>query len=258
MALLESEVDDGVAVLTLNRPEAHNAISGALADELAETLHEISPRRDVRVVVIKGAGEKAFCAGNDLKERQHLDADGKWEQRTRSWIVNKMLRDLPQPTIAAIQGWCLGGGLELALYCDLRIASDDAVFSFPEMHLGAYPGAGAAIALPRLIGRARAKELFFTGRRVAAEEALAMGLVGWLTEKANLFEKAVELAEQIKLSSPLGLAAVKRMIEEGSDLAFDEADALNDQLRRPLEATQDYREGIAAFFEKRPAVFVGK
>jgi enoyl-CoA hydratase/carnithine racemase len=165
---------------------------------------------------------------------------------------------MPQPVIAAIQGFCMGGGFELALYCDLRIAAENAIFSFPEMTLGAYPGAGAAVVLPRLIGRGRAKELFFTARRIAADEALALGIVEHVVANGTVLEKANQIAAEIKRSSPLGVAGIKQMVNFGSDLPFEQANALNDKLRRPLEATEDYLEGISAFFEKRPARFVGK
>jgi len=255
--LLEGE-SDGVLTLTLNRPEAMNALSSELSSLLRRKIEEIGKRRDVRVVVITGAGDRAFCAGADLKERRGLDADQKWEQRTRGWEVNEAIWRMPQPVIAAIQGFCLGGGFELALYCDIRIAAANANFSFPEMTLGAYPGAGAAVVLPRLIGRGRAKELFFTARRVKADEALSLGIVEHVVPNGKALDKAYEIATEIKKSSPLGLAAVKQMVNFGSDLAFEQANALNDKLRRPLEGTEDYLEGISAFFEKRPARFVGK
>jgi enoyl-CoA hydratase/carnithine racemase len=209
-------------------------------------------------VIITGAGEKAFCAGADLRERSGLTPDEKWAQRTRLWNVNKALWMMPQPVIAAIHGWCLGGGFELALFSDLRMASPDAVFSFPEMTLGAYPGAGAAIALPRLIGPGRAKEIFFTARRVPAEEALSLGIVEWVVPRAELLTKAFELANRMKSCAPLGLAGVKQMVNLGTDLEFEDAIAFNDKVRRPLEGTKDYEEGIRAFFEKRPARFVGE
>ncbi len=258
MSILLKEERDGVLLLTLNRPEAMNALSNALSTEMAQTLATISARRDLRAVIITGAGERAFCAGADLKERRDLDPDAKWAQRTRVWELNRVIFELPQPVIAAIHGWCLGGGFELSLFCDLRVASEDAVFSFPEMTLGAYPGAGAAIALPRLIGRARAKELFFTARRVKAEEALALGIVEYVVPREELLNKAFELAEQIKKSSPLGVAGIKRMVNIGTDIGFDGAVALNEALRRPLEASSDYEEGINAFFDKRNPIFCGK
>jgi enoyl-CoA hydratase/carnithine racemase len=258
MAVLLEQESDGVITLTLNRPEAMNSLSSELSSVLRQKIEQIGQRRDIRVVVITGAGDRAFCAGADLKERRGLDADQKWEQRTRGWEVNEAIWRMPQPVIAAINGFCLGGGFELALYCDLRVAAENAIFSFPEMTLGAYPGAGAAVVLPRLIGRGRAKELFFTARRVSADEALSLGIVEHVVPNGKILEKAYQIAAEIKKSSPLGVAGVKQMVNFGTDLTFEEANALNDRLRRPLEATEDYLEGITAFFEKRPARFVGK
>jgi enoyl-CoA hydratase/carnithine racemase len=258
MSILLQEERDGVLLLTLNRPEALNALSNALAETLLGAVNGIRERRDIRAVIITGAGERAFCAGADLRERSGLSPDEKWAQRTRLWDVNQALWTLPQPVIAAVHGWCLGGGFELALFSDLRVATPEAVFSFPEMTLGAYPGAGAAIALPRLIGPGRAKDIFFTARRVPAEEALALGIVEWVVPRAELLTKSFELANRMKSCAPLGLAGVKQMVNLGADLEFDDAIALNEKLRRPLEGTKDYEEGIRAFFEKRPAVFSGQ
>jgi enoyl-CoA hydratase/carnithine racemase len=258
MSILLQEERDGVLLLTLNRPEALNALSSALAETLLQVVDSVAKRRDIRAVIITGAGERAFCAGADLRERSGLTPDEKWAQRTRLWNVNKALWTMPQPVISAVHGWCLGGGFELALFSDLRMASPDAVFSFPEMTLGAYPGAGAAIALPRLIGPGRAKEIFFTARRVPAEEALSLGIVEWVVPRAELLTKAFELANRMKSCAPLGLAGVKQMVNLGTDLEFEDAIALNDKVRRPLEGTKDYEEGIRAFFEKRPARFVGE
>jgi enoyl-CoA hydratase/carnithine racemase len=258
MSVLLQEEKDGVVVLTLNRPEAMNSLSSELSLALQKEVKEIGDRRDIRAVIITGAGDRAFCAGADLKERRDLDADGKWQQRSRIWELNEAIWRLPQPVIAAIRGFCLGGGFELALYCDLRVAADNAVFSFPEMTLGAYPGAGAAVVLPRLIGRGRAKEIFFTARKVKADEALSLGIVEWVVPRDQIVTKAFEIANEIKKSSPLGVAGIKQMVNFGADLTFEEANALNDKLRRPLEATKDYLEGINAFFEKRPARYIGE
>jgi enoyl-CoA hydratase/carnithine racemase len=258
MAMLLSEERDGVLLLTLNRPEALNALSSGLALELLAALEAVRPRREIRSIIIMGAGDRAFSAGADLRERRGLSPDEKWAQSRRLWDVNEALWTLPQPVIAAVNGWCLGGGFELALFSDVRIASRSAVFAFPEMTLGAYPGAGAGITLPRLIGRGRAKEIFFTGRRIKADEALALGIVEFVVEPAALQAEALALAERMKASSPLGIAGIKEMVNFGADLPFAEAAALNEKLRRPLESTQDYVEGIAAHFEKRSPVFRGR
>ena len=258
MSILLEEERDGVVLLTLNRPDAHNAISNALAVELSARFDAIGRRCDVRSVIVTGAGERAFCSGADLKERRDMDPDEKWAQRTRLFQVNQAIWRLPQPVIAAIHGYCMGGGFELALFCDFRIATPQAVFSFPEMSLGAYPGAGGPMVLPRVIGRARAKEILFSARRVAADEALELGIVEWVVPQDELLPRAFALAESFKASSPLGTAGVKRLVNQGADLTMDGASDLNDALRRPLEATQDYEEGIRAFFEKRKPNFVGR
>lgn len=258
MTILLEEENDGVAVLTLNRPDAMNSLSSELSVQLQKAVNAIGQRRDIRAVIITGAGDRAFCAGADLKERRQMNAHEKWQQRSRIWELGEAIWRLPQPVIAAIHGFCLGGGFEIALYSDLRVAADNAIFSFPEMTLGAYPGAGAAVVLPRLIGRGRAKEIFFTARKVTAQEALALGIVEWVVPRDQLLGKANEIANQIKKSSPLGIAGVKQMVNFGSDLTFEEANALNDKLRRPLEGTKDYLEGITAFFEKRPARYIGE
>jgi len=255
--LLQEERGDCL-LLTLNRPDAHNAISNALAAELTAVVEAAGERRGLRAIIITGAGERAFCAGADLKERRVMNPDEKWAQRTRLWRLNCLLWRLPVPAIAAIHGWCLGGGLELALSCDFRIATEQAVFSFPEMSLGAYPGAGGPILLPRVIGRARAKEILFSARQVRADEALALGLVEWLVSRDELLPRAFALADSFKKSSPLGVAGVKRLINQGTDLPVDQASDLNDALRRPLEASKDYEEGIRAHFEKRAPVFRGE
>jgi enoyl-CoA hydratase/carnithine racemase len=259
MPSLLREEREGIVVLTLNRPEVRNAISKALAEEIEKTIRGLSACRDIRVVIFRGAGDAAFSAGTDLKERRDLSADEKWEQSAALRRANDAIWNASQPVIAAIHGWCLGGGFELACNCDLRIAADNAVFSWPEMQLGAYPGGTAGVVFPRLVGRARAKELFFTARRVEAAEALALGIVERVVDAGTHLDVALAVAEEIKVnSSPLGAAAVKRMVNAGADMSIGDASALNDALRRPLEGTKDYEEGIRAFFEKRRPVWRGE
>lgn len=258
MAELLSERKGSALILTLNRPEVHNALSSELAAQMQSAVEEAGKDRTVRTIVIAGAGERAFCAGMDLKQRSKLTADGKWAQSRAGWHLYLSLMHSPKAVIAAIGGWCLGGGLELALFCDLRLAANNAHFGWPEMTLGAYPGGGAAIMLPRIIGRARAKEFFFTAGRIDAHEALALGLVERVVPRAELMDCALDYAHRIEATSPLGLAAVKRSVNEGSDLPFDQAAELDQKQRRPLEATRDYEEGIRAHFEKRKPIFKGE
>src|SRR3546814_5530656 len=167
------------------------------------------------------------------------------------WMLNQAVFNSPKAVIAAVGGWCLGGGFELALYCDTRIAADDARFGWPEMTLGAYPGSGAAVMLPRIVGPARAKQLFFTARRIQAQEAYRIGLVERVVSRSDLLDAALEFAKEVEQTSPLGLAAVKRSINEGGDLPLDEAAKLDQMLRKPLEGTNEYEEGIRAHFAKR-------
>ena len=258
MSILLTEERDGTLLLTLNRPEVHNALSGDLAEALAAHLSDAARRSDVQVIVITGAGERAFCAGTDLKERRDFTAEQKWEQRCKGWRVNEILWRQPQAVIAAIHGWCFGGGLELALFCDLRLATEEAVFAFPELGLGSMPGSGGPILLPRLVGAARAKELLFTRRRISATEAREYGMAGRVVAKGELLPQALALAEEIKGSAPLSVKAVKQLIDLGHELTFEAAVRLSEALHRPLGETKDAEEGLKAFFEKRKPVFRGE
>ena len=258
MPLILTEWHAAPVVLTINRPESLNAISEALANEINGTLDALETDARVRCVVIRGAGERAFSAGSDLKERRGLDAEAKWKQARSLWRVNRKLFDFPKPTIAAIRGWCLGGGLELALYCDMRIAADDSTFGWPEMTLGAYPGSGGPIILPRIIGVAAAKQFLLFEHRITAARALEIGLVQEVIPAGHEIERALALAERVMNVSPGGAAAVKRLLNESVALSIDDADSLNVALRRPLEATADYAEGIEAHFEKRKPRFTGR
>lgn len=252
------EISDGIATATLNRPAAMNAINAALADELRGFLEDLAGRRDVRVLVLTGAGGRAFSAGADLKERRAMTPEQLWAHSRKIHRVCDMLDLLPQPVIAAIGGYCLGGGAELALAADIRVASDTAEFGFPEMTLGAFPGAGAPVRLPRIVGPAWAKEILLTARRVGAAEAKALGLVHYVTSPAELADRARAVARQILRVSPLGARAVKQIVNRGIAMSVEEATALANALRQPLEATRDYQEGLRAHFEKREPRFVGE
>lgn len=258
MTVILTEQHGATAVLTINRPESLNAISEAMANEIEHRLGALEGDASVRCVIIRGAGERAFSAGSDLKERRGHDAEAKWNQARSLWSVNRKLYDFPKPTIAAIRGWCLGGGLELALYCDLRIAADDSTFGWPEMTLGAYPGSGGPIILPRVIGLAAAKQFMLFEHRITAARALEIGLVQEVVAPGHEIERSMALAERVADVSPGGAAAVKRLMDESVTLGMDEADELNIALRRPLEATHDYAEGIEAHYQKRKPRFTGQ
>jgi len=258
MTILLEERRGAALVLRLNRPEAMNALSTALVRALSDGIAAGSTAPGVRAIVIAAAGGKAFSAGTDLKERRELDEAGKAAQSRSLLELTYAIRACPRPVIAAIGGWCLGGGFELALGCDLRLAADDARFGFPEMTLGAYPGSGGPVTLARLVGVARAKEILFGARRLDANEALRLGLVERLVPREQLDEAALSWVAQIEATAPLALAALKRSLDEGIALPFEAAAELDQQLRRPLDATKDYAEGMRAHFEKRKPVFRGE
>lgn len=258
MPILLVERHGSALHLLLNRAEVRNALSGALAEAATAAVVEAIADEACRCIVIRGVGG-SFSAGTDLKERRPLDADGKWAQSRKLWALVKAILDSPKPVIAAIDGWCLGGGFELALACDLRLATEAAVFGFPEMTLGAYPGGGGAVLLPRLVGLAAARRLLFVSRRIGGAEARAIGAVDWLDADAEaMTARLAEVAGEIEARSPLALQALKPVLRHAMDLPLDDAFAFDMAQRRPLEATEDYQEGLAAFFEKRTPRFVGR
>jgi enoyl-CoA hydratase/carnithine racemase len=258
LSLAPIRVDGHVAVVTLNRPEALNAISGEVADTLAGALLQAAASPNAWVVILAAAGEKAFCVGADLKERQGLDDAGWMRNRILMRGLFDSLRALPQPTIASVFGYALGGGFELALNCDLIVASDDAVFGLPEVRVGIVPGGGGTQALVRRLGPARAKDLIFTGRRIGAEEALALGLVARVVERAALENATMELAREICGSSPVAVREAKLAIDRGLDVTMEDGIELEELAWRRAVASQDRKEGIAAFNEKREPDWRGR
>jgi enoyl-CoA hydratase/carnithine racemase len=258
MTILTSERRNAALLLTLNRPEAMNALSSALVEALREAVREASRDLSIRGIVVTGAGEKAFSAGTDLKERKTLDERQKAAQSRSLLELTYDMRRAPQPIVAAVSGWCLGGGLELALACDLRFAAEDARFGFPEMTLGAYPGSGGPVTLSRLVGPARAKDILFTARRFDAREALAWGIVDGVVARADLVNAALGWVAQVEATAPLAIAALKKSLNEGAGMGFPDAAEHDQKLRRPLGATKDYAEGMLAHFEKRKPAFRGQ
>jgi enoyl-CoA hydratase len=246
------------AVLTLNRPEALNALSVEILDELDGLLDAIESQPEVRAVVVTGAGDRAFTAGADighLREATPLQAR---EYAKRGHAVLGRIEAFPKPVIAAVNGYALGGGCELALACDIRLASETARFGLPEVNLGIFPGWGGTQRLARATSPGFAKEMIFTGRQVDAQEARAAGLVNHVHPPGELMDRAMELAETIAAKPPWAIAVAKEVV----NLAL-EGD-LQGHLARELDAfalaftTEDQREGMAAFFEKRAPTFVGR
>jgi enoyl-CoA hydratase/carnithine racemase len=258
VTILLSQKMGSALVLTMNRPEAMNALSSALVQALLSAVQEADARKDVRAIIIAGAGEKAFSAGTDLKERRTLSQEAKGAQSRALLTLSAAIWKSSKPVIAAVHGWCLGGGSELALACDLRIAADNARFGFPEMTLGAYPGSGGPVTLQRLVGSANAKDLLFTATRFDAEKAASLGIVQRVVPAAMLLEAALAWVAEMESTSPLAIAALKKSINEGATMPMVEAAEFDQALRRPLDSTHDYQEGMQAHFEKRKPVFRGE
>jgi enoyl-CoA hydratase/carnithine racemase len=218
--VLKVEKIDGVMLLTLNRPEVRNALSSELAQALLDAVQTAVACDQVHAVILAG-DRHAFSAGTDLKQRRSLTAEEKWRQSRTLWNLAQEIARSPKVVVAAIDGWCLGGGFELALACDLRIAAPEARFGWPEMTLGVYPGAGAAVLLPRIVGIARAKSMFFTARRFDAAEALAIGLVGRVVPGNQLIDAALAWVDALRHSPSGGIAAAKRSIDNSAGSMVD-------------------------------------
>jgi enoyl-CoA hydratase/carnithine racemase len=258
--LLERDPGRGgrLAWIVLNRPEVLNAIDNALAEALCAACEELSADDAVWVVILRGNGERAFCAGADIKVRGAF-TDAQWlEQRALIRRMFERLRALPQPVIAAVHGYALGGGTEIALSADVAIAADDAQFGLTETRLGIIPGGGGTQLLPRLIGRNRAKELLLTARRVSAGEALALGMVTRVVPRAELLPAALALADEILQNSPYAVRQAKWAVNEGADLPLPEGLEREHTAYMQAIASADRREGIAAFNEKRRPRFAGR
>ncbi|HEX2864178.1 MAG TPA: enoyl-CoA hydratase-related protein [Deinococcales bacterium] len=254
---LTVEVGGPTATITLNRPKALNALSSELLRELADALDVVIDDPETQTLIVTGAGERAFAAGADITEFTALEDsfDGR-ELSLGGQDVMATLANLPIPTIAAIHGFALGGGLELALACDLRVADPSARLGLPEVGLGLIPGFGGTQRLPRLIGAARALELIFTARQVTAEEALAMGLVNRVAEDA--LQAARDLADQINRQGPVAVGLAKEAVRRGLETNLTAGLEVEADLFGLASATKDRREGVKAFQEKRPPRFRGE
>ena len=246
-----------VATLILSRPDARNAIDAVMAGELREVCEALTADQGIRALVLTGAGDRAFSAGADLIERRRLTPEGRSEHTAAVDMAAEAVADLPFPTIAAVRGFALGGGAELAIACDLRVGSRDAVFGFPEVQIGVFPGAGGVRRLPSLVGLGAARRLLFTGRRIDAEESARIGLIDILVDPEEVVAAAIALAGSIAANAPLAVRAVKRALRETAAGPQDVVRARVNALRGGLDATADYEEGLAAFAEKRRPRFSG-
>ena len=246
---------DGIAEVVLDRPEAMNALSTATLDQLATDFTAVAADPSVRVVVLSAAGERAFCVGADLKERAAMSDAQIMAQRPTFRAAFGTLLGLPQPVIAAVHGFALGGGCELALSCDVIVADETAQLGLPEVTVGLVPGCGGTQLLARRVGPGRAADLIFSGRRVAADEAAAIGLADRLVPAGEARETALELARQIAANSPVAVRAAKQALRNGAGLALAAALDVEDAAWRTAAGSADRREGIAAFAEKRRPVW---
>ena len=252
------QTSEGVATVTLNRPESANALSISLLHAMQDVLASLRFDPRVRVVVVTGAGEKVFCAGADLKERRGMD-----EVQVRQTV--QQIRDtvqavalLPMPVIAALNGSAFGGGLELALAADLRIATDAAKMGLTETSLAIIPGAGGTQRLTRLVGLSKAKELIFTARRIDAATATAIGLVDYVVAPDQLLQRAGELASEIAANGPIAVRQAKFAIDQGAGVELQTGLAIEQKAYDLVIPTTDRLEGLAAFAEKRKPVYKGR
>jgi len=250
--------EGGVCTLTLNRPEVMNSVNVAMLRDLRAALEEVQFDADARCVIVTGAGEKAFCAGADLKERA-----GMAEVEVRRYIETirntfTLVENLPVPVIAAVNGIALGGGTELALASDLRIVSETATLGLTETSLAIIPGAGGTQRLPRIVGKAKAKELIFTARRIDAREALAIGLANVVVPPASLLDEARAMAAAITKNGPVAVRVAKRAVDRGMEMDLASALVFESTCYEITIPTEDRREGLLAFREKRKPVYKGR
>jgi enoyl-CoA hydratase len=250
-----------IGYVTLNRPRLLNAQSPEMFEELAQVFGDIKQDPEVRVVILTGAGERAFCAGADINFLQQLAqttpmAAKAFVQKNR--LAFGAIAHLGKPVIAAVHGFALGGGCELAMVCHIRIASDTARFGQPEINLGLFPGAGGTQRLPRLIGTGMALEMMLTGEPISAQEARRLGLVNTVVPAAELMGMAERLAQQILSKAPLAVSVILEAVQHGMEMTLTEGLQLEENLFGVICGTEDMREGTAAFLDKRPANFTGR
>jgi enoyl-CoA hydratase len=255
---LTVERRDQVAIVTLSRPEKLNALNHALLGELDHAITALAADASLRVLVVTGAGEKAFVAGADIGELAVLDTRGAEAASAFGSRVFRKLETGPQTVIAAVNGFALGGGCELALACHIRLASENAKFGLPEVGLGIIPGYGGTQRLPRLVGLGIASELIATGRMVDAAEALDIGLVNRVVPLASLLEEALALAGKIAANAPLAVAAALEAARRGLDTDLDQGLRFESTLFGILGSTQDMHDGLSAFVDKRKPKFEGR
>jgi enoyl-CoA hydratase len=251
------EVDNGVATLTFNRPQVLNALNQDTLDELAAAVRSVQDDEEIRVLILTGSGDRAFMAGADINELQKMDALSAKYFADRGQVLLFTLERLDIPVIACVNGFALGGGCELAMACDFIYASETASFGQPEINLGFIPGFGGTQRLLRLVGRARAKELCFTGAMISAQEASDMGLVNKVFPPDRLMEETRKVARVIAAKGRVAVRAAKHVIDQGADVDLKNGCAMEVESFALCFASEDAKEGTTAFLEKRKPTFTG-
>jgi enoyl-CoA hydratase len=256
--LIIYEKSEGVATITLNRPEAMNAFSKEVVEEVIQALGDAKDDESIRVVILTGAGEKAFSAGADIKAMTGMNA---LRARELSLMGEKLclaFENFEKPVIAALNGYALGGGLEVAMACDLRIASENARMGQTEVNIGLIPGWGGTQRLTRLIGATKAKELVFTGRMIDAKTAEQLGILNMVTPADKFKETVMQFAKDLAAKPPVAIKVAKSLMNKGADIGLDSALALEREGFSVVASTEDLQEGVKAFTEKRKPLFRGK
>jgi enoyl-CoA hydratase len=252
------ELADGIATITLNRPAVHNAMNERMREELTACFGELARSEDARVVVVTGTGERAFSAGADIREFVAPQVPVRFRDGRRRVDFRAAMDRCPQPIIAAIRGFALGGGLELALACDIRIAGEDSQLGLTEVNLAIIPGGGGTQRLPRLVGRGKALEMILTGARIDAREALRIGLVERVVPATDVLSSAQALARTLAEKAPVALRYAKEAVVKGLGVPLEDGLRLENDLATLLRTTDDRIEGAKAFLEKRKPRFTGQ
>ncbi len=254
---LSFRAEDSIGFLTFQRPQALNALNDATLRDLQSFLNQVGEIRDLRCLIVTGAGEKAFIAGADIKEMADRDPATARQMADRGQIIFQQLEDLPMATIAAVNGFALGGGLELAMACDFIVASKTAKLGLPEVSLGLIPGYGGTQRLPRYVGKGVARLMTTTGDIFTAQQCLDWGLVAMVTEPADLMPTCLRLAQSVAKKSPHAVRLAKQAINRGFDLSQPQGLKIEAQLFQDAFDSADRVEGVKAFIEKRPPQFTG-
>ena len=251
-------VEGEIGILTINRPKALNALNIETLHEIQMGFQEVKDRPEMKVLILTGAGEKAFVAGADILEMKGMKSIEALNFSKLGHNTLKMIQDLDRPVIAAVNGFALGGGTEIALACDFIYASENARFGFPEVTLGVFPGFGGTQRLPRLIGKGKVKELILSGKMITAQEAFQMGIVNRVVPQASLMEETKKVATQIAANGAVGVRLAKMVMDAGFNMDLEKACSLESHAFGLCFSTEDQKEGMTAFVEKRKPNFKGR